>query len=259
MSEADNDGKTGSLAGVLLAAREAGFLGPGPIERHLRHAQGFVDLAKRQPRSTTGPRILDLGSGGGLPGLVVAEQWPEATLVLLDANRRRVHFLEQAVRSCGLQGRVNVLQQRAEVGGRDPEYRGQFDGVVARSFGTPAVVAECGAPFLRVGGWMIVSEPPGPASSEADKGEEKAQSPLQVPDESGRWPSAALAQLGLAPTGLCPIGLRLSDSPADRTLPREVSPSRWGSQQKAVVFVTGAELFVVVVTLDDTKKDSSSG
>ncbi len=201
MSEADNDGSTRSIEEVLLAAREAGFLGPGPIARHLRHAQGFVDLAKRQPQSTSTPHILDLGSGGGLPGLVVAEEWPEATLVLLDANRRRVHFLERAVLSSGLQGRVQVVQRRAEVGGRDPAYRGRFDGVVARSFGAPAVVAECAAPFLRKGGWMIVSEPPAETISAFDDEDREVHSPVELPDESGRWPSVPLALLGLTPAG----------------------------------------------------------
>jgi hypothetical protein len=81
------------LYGVLVAAREAGFLGPGPIERHLRHARGFVDLG-RMEADTESPRILDLGSGGGLPGLVVAGSWPEATVVLLEANERRAGLLD---------------------------------------------------------------------------------------------------------------------------------------------------------------------
>ena len=93
MSDPDNDGVTEPVRTALLAAREFGFLGPGPIERHLLHAQGFVDLAKSQVQNTEQPRVLDLGSGGGLPGLVLADQWPEATLVLLDANQRRTDFL----------------------------------------------------------------------------------------------------------------------------------------------------------------------
>jgi 16S rRNA (guanine527-N7)-methyltransferase len=200
MAEADNDGSTRPIEEVLLAAREAGFLGPGPIARHLRHAQGFVDVAKRQPQSTAVPRILDLGSGGGLPGLVIAAEWPQSTLVLLDANRRRVHFLERAVLSCGLQGRIQVVQQRAEVSGRDPVYRGLFDGVVARSFGAPAVVAECAAPFLRKGGWMIVSEPPAETVCTSEE-ENRELHPPELPDESGRWPLAPLALLGLTPVG----------------------------------------------------------
>jgi 16S rRNA (guanine527-N7)-methyltransferase len=204
MSVPDNDGATGSLREVLLAAREAGFLGPGPIERHLLHAQGFVDIARRQPEVTDSPRLLDLGSGGGLPGLVVAEQWPVATLVLLDANRRRTSFLERAVISLGLQDRVSVVQQRAEVAGQDPAFRATFDGIVVRSFGAPAVVAECAAPLLRKGGWLIVSEPPaGETESPPPRGHHRVHGEEAIPGAMSqgpaRWPAGPLAQFGLTP------------------------------------------------------------
>jgi 16S rRNA (guanine527-N7)-methyltransferase len=190
------------LQDVLLAARQAGFLGPGPIERHLRHAQGFVTLARTESEGES-PRMLDLGSGGGLPGLVVAEAWPEATMVLLEANERRAQFLERAVAACGFQGRVSVVHQRAEIFGRDPAYRATFDGVVVRSFGAPAVVAECAAPLLRVGGWLIVSEPPvddGPEALDGEPAVEQQSGPRLEREEASRWPANKLAVLGLEPT-----------------------------------------------------------
>jgi 16S rRNA (guanine527-N7)-methyltransferase len=187
-----------ALEQVLLAARDAGFLGPGPIERHLLHAEGFLAIARAQSVSAR-PRILDLGSGGGLPGLVIAGGWQEAMLVLLEANQRRAQFLERAVERCGLQSRVQVLHERAEVTGRSPVYRESFDGVVVRSFGPPAVVAECAAPLLRIGGWLLVSEPPrDPATTSVDRSSEKAE---RVDDDaaSARWPANELAPLGLVP------------------------------------------------------------
>ena len=107
MTDARSEGSTLSgLGEVLLAAREAGFLGPGPIERHLRHAQGFTTLVRRELGSDIA-HLLDLGSGGGLPGLVIAADCPEVTMVLLEANERRAQFLERAVQRCGLQRRVS--------------------------------------------------------------------------------------------------------------------------------------------------------
>ncbi len=162
-------------------------MGPGPLELQHRHADGFVRLARRQPAVGSGtPRIVDLGSGGGLPGLVVALAWPEAELVLLDANRRRTDFLSSAVAVLGLADRVEVVNGRAEEMGRDQAHRGRYDGVVARSFGPPATLAECAAPLLRTGGWLIVSEPPGGSETEGSPG-------------GNRWPAEGLQGLGLDP------------------------------------------------------------
>ena len=123
-------------------------------------------------------------------------------MVLLEANERRARFLEQAVVACDLQQRVGVVHQRAEIYGRDPSHRATFDGVVARSFGSPAVVAECAAPLLRVGGWLIVSEPPGEngtAAANADFGVDQADPGDITAEETGRWPAEKLAPLGLKP------------------------------------------------------------
>ena len=135
----------------------------------------------------TTPRLVDLGSGGGLPGLVVAVRWPQAHLVLLDAHGRRTAFLERAVDRLGLGERVSVRQERAEAYGRAEDARGTFDMVLARSFGRPAVVAECAAPLLRVGGWVVVSEPPAGGADGPRGGEPSGP----------RWPAQPLEQFGL--------------------------------------------------------------
>jgi 16S rRNA (guanine527-N7)-methyltransferase len=134
--------------------------------------------------------VVDLGSGGGLPGLVVATEWPDVRLELLEANGRRGAFLRRAVEGLDLQPRVTVVEARAEVYGREPESRAAFDGVLARSFGRPAVVAECAAPLLKVGGWLLVSEPP----RSQGQGDDENQ------DDGERWPPDPLRQLGLRPS-----------------------------------------------------------
>ena len=191
---------------VLARSRSLGFLGPGSVRVQVEHALGFTAGpvgpgrvgAEGSARSPGGPldgsgqtagaavavpvhRMLDLGSGGGVPGLVLALAWPAAEVVLLDAAARRVAFLAEAVAELGLGDRVSVVQARAETGGRDPMLRAGFDLVVARGFGPPAVTAECGAAFLREGGRLLVSDPP----VEDDR----------VTEE--RWPPGGLAQVGL--------------------------------------------------------------
>ena len=162
------------LRDLLHTARDLGFLGPGDIEGHIAHSEGFAALVPEPP-----VRAIDLGSGGGIPGLVLALHWPTSHWVLLDANERRTTFLRQAVAALDVGNRVEVLAERAEVAGRLSSYRGSADLVVARSFASPAVTAECAAPLLQVGGALVVAEPPGGA-----------------PD---RWPPEGLGLLGLVP------------------------------------------------------------
>lgn len=116
-----------------------------------------------------------------MPGLALALAWPDSTWVLLDANRRRAAFLETAVGELDLGARVRVVTERAEAAAHDGTLRRAFDLVVARSFGPPAVTAECAAGFLRLRGHLLVSEPP--------------------EDEPGRWPSEGLVGLGLVDQG----------------------------------------------------------
>jgi 16S rRNA (guanine527-N7)-methyltransferase len=184
---------------LLAEARGLGFLGPGPLEPQIRHAEGFVTVARRF--SPTGrPRLVDLGSGGGLPGLVLAAAWPDVALALLEANGRRAAFLRRAVERLGVGGRVSVVEERAEVAGRDPGLRAGFDGALARSFGRPAVVAECAAPLLKLEGWLLVSEPPRPGpTSHAAGGEDGGVGEEGEDREDARWPAGPLRQLGLEP------------------------------------------------------------
>ncbi len=180
-----------ALSEVIGEARTLGFLGPGPIDVQLRHAEGFISVTRSKVGAEA--RVLDLGSGGGLPGLVVACDWPEARLTLLDSNGRRAAFLERALTDLGVSGdRVSVLEARAEAAGRAADLRAQFDAVLARSFGRPAVTAECAAPFLRPGGWLVVSEPPAPSGDSPDD-------PKGSTVPSKRWPAEALRELGLEP------------------------------------------------------------
>jgi len=170
-----------SLIEVLSDARRWGFLGPGPVEHHLRHSQGFVDLAAGYDHDL----VIDLGSGGGVPGLILARSWPETTVVLLDASQRRTSFLRAAVERLELSSeRVEVVRARAEDVGRWDHRRGSAALVVARAFGPPAATAECAAPLLRVGGRLVVSEPP----RGQDEGTEVS---------GARWPQGGLDQLGL--------------------------------------------------------------
>lgn len=165
---------------ALRRSADLGFLGSMPVDEQIDHALGFVHAAEAALQSSP-LSVVDLGSGGGVPGLVLRSCWPDCNLVLIDSNERRAEFLTaEAVGRPGT-GKVEVMRCRAEEAGRMPSFREQCDLVTSRSFGAPAVAAECGAPFLVAGGVMVVSEPP---ESDGDI----------------RWPSQGLDLLGLEPS-----------------------------------------------------------
>jgi 16S rRNA (guanine527-N7)-methyltransferase len=151
-----------------------GLLGPGPVTEQIAHARALA-MALGNWRGN----FLDLGSGGGLPGLVLALAWPDACGVLCDSRRRCCAALEAATADLQLVGRVEVRCGRAEVLARDSHLRERFDLVVARSFGPPAVTAEFAVGFLAPAGRLVVTEPPTP--------------------DPARWPEDELADLGLTP------------------------------------------------------------
>lgn len=157
------------VEGVLVEAQERGFLGPGPVAAHVVHARHL--LAVLPERGTA----VDLGSGGGVPGLILALDRPGLRWTFVESQQRRSAWLREAVEWSGL-ANVDVVEDRVEAFGRSAA-RLMADVVTARSFGPPAVTAECGAPLLLTGGTLWVSEPPSP--------------------DAQRWPEGGLAILGL--------------------------------------------------------------
>ena len=194
------------LLEVLAESRARHLIGPGDLEAHVGHAAGF---ARAVPR---GADVVDLGSGGGVPGLALAVGRPDLTLTLLDAARRRVRFLEWAVGRLEVGDRVVVVWGRAEELGRRVEYRERHDAVVARSFGPPPVTAECARPLLRRGGVLVVSEPP-----EAGDG--------QLGGPTDRWPERGLEAVGFSSGvgfvhGDAGFRVLVADRPCPAELPR---------------------------------------
>ncbi|MGH9302761.1 MAG: RsmG family class I SAM-dependent methyltransferase, partial [Acidimicrobiales bacterium] len=170
-------------------------------------------------------RILDLGAGGGLPGLVLAELDQDAEFLLLDSSLRRTDFLSRAVTHLGWSDRVTVLRGRAEDVGHVSGYRQAFDVVVARGFGPPAVTAECACAVLKIGGILVVSEPP---SNDLDSG--SITTPPVVVGSMDRWQGVSSVGLGLVAgrriTGEFSYQVLHQESVCDPRLPRRVGIPR---------------------------------
>ncbi len=98
-------------------------------------------------------RLADLGSGAGLPGLVLALALVRVRCDLIESSSRKCEFLRRAIERTG-SGNAEVVCERAERWAAG-EGRGAYDAVTARAVGRLATLAELASPLLRIGGVLV--------------------------------------------------------------------------------------------------------
>ena len=106
-----------------------------------------------------GASVIDIGSGAGFPGVPFKIAREDIALTLLDAQQKRVGFLEELCRALGLEG-VRCLHARAEEAALLPEMRDAFDVAVSRAVARLNVLIELCLPFVRPGGRFIAMKGP---------------------------------------------------------------------------------------------------
>lgn len=138
-----------------LLATEAtvrGLIGPREVprlwERHLLNCAVVTELI---PEHST---VCDIGSGAGLPGIVLAIRRPDLCITLLEPLLRRTTFLELAVHRMGLDN-VTVHRGRAEEQHSDPEWAGAFDVVTSRAVAPMDRLSRWSLPLVRSGGLFL--------------------------------------------------------------------------------------------------------
>ena len=119
-------------------------------EKHYRDCLAARGLLERLP---AGSRVLDLGSGAGFPGLVLASVCPDLSFTLLDATAKKCDFLRETAETMGLTN-VEILCGRAEDVGRG-ELRESFDLVTARAVASLRELIELALPLLKTGGTLL--------------------------------------------------------------------------------------------------------
>ena len=161
----------------LLGPREAGRL----WDRHLLNCAGLTELVP------TGALVLDLGAGSGLPGIVLAMQRPDVTVVLVEPLLRRATFLEEAVASLELRNAV-VRRARAEE--------------LAGSYAVEVVTARAVAPLERLVGWALPLLRPGGVllAQKGEQAEEELAAAAQAITRAGGR-QGQITEVGSASSG----------------------------------------------------------
>lgn len=151
-----SDQQLTSLIDALGDAQRIGMLGPGSLAEAIGRAWAFVDACPPEARS-----FVDLGSGGGIPGLVVAVGRPDLVGLLVDRRAKRVDLVTRLIGRLGLRERISAWA--GDVADLPEAFGSRWDVATSRGFGSPAYTAEHAAAVVRVGGVLLVSEPPGSA------------------------------------------------------------------------------------------------
>ncbi|MDI3339873.1 MAG: 16S rRNA (guanine(527)-N(7))-methyltransferase RsmG [Sphaerobacter sp.] len=105
----------------------------------------------REANPATPLRLVDVGSGGGFPGIPLKIALPDLDVTLVDATAKKVAFLDAAIAALGLAD-ARAVHGRAEELGHLPDYRGRFDVVTARAVARLPTLLEYCLPLLRPGG-----------------------------------------------------------------------------------------------------------
>ncbi len=113
-----------------------------------------------------GCSLIDVGTGAGFPGLALAAARPDCRVTLLEAMQKRCQFLQAVCGELRLSN-VSVIQNRAEITGRDPNHRERYDRAIARAVAPLNVLCEYLLPFVKPGGMALCWK--GPAAEEEKK------------------------------------------------------------------------------------------
>lgn len=161
------------LIRIFSAAQRIGALGTQPVKDMISHACAFADALPLSVRT-----CVDLGSGAGVPGLVIAIARPEVQITLVDRRSKRTDDLQRAVKTLGIEQQVSVVCADVESFTRTVNIKHSFDAACARGFGPPEFTLKWSAELVKTGGVIVVSEPP--------------------PGSPDRWQGTNLSTLGVS-------------------------------------------------------------
>lgn len=143
------------LQATLRMIARRGPIGENALDGAIEHSERFVRLIPETAQS-----VVDLGSGGGLPGLVIAVRRPELEVRLVERRQTRADLLRRAVARLGLANCIVDGRDARDVGKWIVAASAEADAVTARAFGTPELTVRAAAPIVRAGGLVLVAEPP---------------------------------------------------------------------------------------------------
>jgi 16S rRNA (guanine527-N7)-methyltransferase len=119
------------------------------IRDHIKDSESLREVVE-----LNGIRVLDMGSGQGLPAIPLAIRETDSRFVLVESDLKKSQFLQGLVSELELDN-VTVIRSRIEDLGQNSDYRNQFDMVTCRAVAGLPTILEWGLPFLKIGGVLV--------------------------------------------------------------------------------------------------------
>ena len=179
------------LERILREAQRIGALSNAPVAEIIKHAKWFAEAIP--PTALTG---IDLGSGAGVPGLIVALFCPQLNLQLVDRRVGRTDVLIRAVHALNLTDRVTVRCCEISDMTKDSTWAKHFDVAMSRGLGPPIQTLNLSRDLVKPGGVIIISEPPPDSDSRWDEQQVRALG-LEGPSRIGAVAMFHVKQFGL--------------------------------------------------------------
>ena len=123
-------------------------------EHHVLHSLGIAKVIQFRP----GTSIMDLGTGGGFPGIPLKIMRPDIELTLLDSLNKRLVFLREVCDAIGIE--AETIHKRAEEAGKDTKLRESFDVATARAVANMNIFAEYCIPLIKMKGYFAAMKGP---------------------------------------------------------------------------------------------------
>jgi len=135
----------------LTAIKEDGEI----VKKH------FIDSMKvfKFDQLKNAKNVIDIGTGGGFPGIPMKIIKPEINVVLLDSLNKRINFLNEVIKSLDLKN-IKAIHGRAEDFAQEAQYREKFDIAVSRAVANLTVLSEYCIPYVKLGGYFVAMKGP---------------------------------------------------------------------------------------------------
>ncbi|MEM9538319.1 MAG: 16S rRNA (guanine(527)-N(7))-methyltransferase RsmG [Cyanobacteria bacterium P01_E01_bin.42] len=125
------------------------------LEKHIWDSLAGIQPLDSLEKGGEAKTAIDIGTGGGFPGIPIAIARPNYLVTLLDSVAKKMLLLEEIITALNLNN-VKTVNGRAEEIGQDPDRRESYDLVSIRAVGLASVCAEYALPFLKIGGIAIL-------------------------------------------------------------------------------------------------------